>query len=88
MADVVDLGGKSSKKGAQPNSELINFLKMLLLHAESGQIQHVAAVWMHADGVLGDGYSPGGRPDELVPIIGQIEVCKATLLASMIGQGI
>ena len=88
MADVVDISGRPSKKAAQPNQAVIARLKELLEHAESGQIQQIAPVWMHADGVMGDGYAPGGFPDELVPIIGQLEVLKATLLASMIGEGI
>lgn len=80
MADVVDLAGRPSKKSAQPNAELIGFLTELLARATDGRIQQVAAVWASHDGTVGDGYSPGGHPDELYPIIGGLEVLKATLL--------
>lgn len=90
MADIIDMAGAKSKKAGEPNAELITFLTGLLDLAKDGQIQQVAAIWVAPDGVVGDGYSPGGHPDELYGIIGGLEVCKATLLdgirAGEIGQ--
>jgi hypothetical protein len=85
MAEVVDLAGRQSKKAAVPNAELIAFLTELLDSAKTGHLQQVAAVWVDHTGVPGDGYSPGGHELELYPIIAGLEVCKATLLSSIVG---
>lgn len=85
MADVVDLGGRPSKRAATPSAPVIALLRHLLADAESGQLQQLAVVCVDANGVTTDAYSPGGHPLELYPVIGGLEVCKATLLAGMIG---
>lgn len=83
MADIVDMGGRSSSKAAQPNRSVIDFLEKLLTQARDGQVQHIIACWLDANGIPTDAYAGGGHPMEIVPLIGSMELCKHTILAQM-----
>lgn len=83
MADVVGISGKTTK-GNQPVAPVVEALKRLLAMAEAGNLRQLAVVYIDVTGRPTDLYTPGGPPDELVPVICGLEMCKATLVSQMI----
>lgn len=84
MSDnVVGIGGKTSK-GVTPIPQCVALLKDLLAKAEAGHLRQIAFVWIDETGYILDGYAPGAPPHELIPIVGGLELCKATLLSQMV----
>lgn len=88
MADVVGIDGRKTTKSLEPRAEVVSLLKDLLARAEDGSLRQIAVVFIDQTGRAMDGYAPGAAPDEMIPIIGGLELCKATLLSQMIGVGV
>lgn len=80
MINVVDLTGHQSTKAAAVQPGVVSLLRDLLTQAEAGQIQHVACVWLNAQAVPYDAYSGGGDPQEVVALVGAVELFKHTVL--------
>lgn len=83
MTNVVGIYGNSPIAAAQPQPELIAFIERLLDVAKSGHLQHLAAVWIDKTGFVGDGYAPGAAPEDLIPLIGGMEVAKFSMLSKL-----
>lgn len=83
MAEVVGIKGNTTK-GNEPVPAVVAALKDLLEKAEAGNVRQLAAVYIDVTGLPIDLYTPGGPPDDLVPVICGLEMCKATLLKQMI----
>src|SRR5262249_9513867 len=83
--NVGDMGGRGTTQSPPPPPQCIELIKMLLERAESGDLRQIAVVWVDGTGRPTDAYAPGAEASELIPIIGGLELCKATLLSQMVG---
>jgi hypothetical protein len=88
MSKVVGIDGRTSVKAREPSRLIISALTELLERAKAGDIRQIAFVYVDATGRPTDQYvpyeEPGALPEELIPIIGGLELCKATLLSQMV----
>jgi|GEM_PF-6396828 len=84
MGDVIAISGKPAACAGQPNEHVIKLLEDALEQARAGHVQQIAIVWLDPQGVPSDAYAPGGATYEVFPLIGALEVCKATLVQQML----
>lgn len=84
MGDVIGLTGEVAACAGQPNEEVIKLLEDVLEQARAGNVQHIAMVYLDQNGTPSDAYAPGGASYELIPLVGGLEICKATLVQQML----
>lgn len=82
--NVIGIGGRATTKARAAVPQVVSMCEMLLERAKSGDLRQLAFVYVDGTGRPTDGYGPGGPPEELIPIIGGLELCKATLLSQMV----
>lgn len=85
-ADIIGIDGRERPRtGAQP--EVVELARKVLDLAESGELQQLAVVGADRDGGTFDAYAPGGPIEtmRILPVIGGLELCKATLVNQIVG---
>jgi hypothetical protein len=84
MTKIVNIGGLPSSRGREPVPEIVDALTDLLERARSGDLRLLAYVYVDGTGRPTDQFVPGATPEETLPIIAGLELCKATLLSQMV----
>jgi hypothetical protein len=84
VSKIIGLHGDATTKGREPIPAVVEVLEQLLERARTGDLRQLAFVYVDGTGRPTDGYVPGAPPEELIPIIGGLELCKATLLSQMV----
>lgn len=83
MSNVVNMGGKQASSAMLPNVKVIEALQQLLDDAKSGQVQHIIAIASDGRSMPFDMYVGSGEQEQVMMLVGSMELCKHTMLAHM-----